>query len=456
MPELAPQPCDLLIRNGLILTVDPGDRIIPGGAIAVQGNRILAVGPEDAVTAAHSPARTIDARGGIVHPGFIDGHTHTPVHCVRGFLTDDPREAAAKGTGVFTDWINAVTEPDEIAASRLAACELLMNGFTGVVEAATAFHPDLVAEAVSGVGIRVSVSDCMLWDVPGQGLSSLIPKAPCSRDRAMAGMGGQLWRNAQADGLVRGHVGLYGSGSASVELMAEALALAGENRAPFHQHQSFLPPEVAAETARYGRPPLVHFAESGVLGPWAVFTHMNVLTEAEVDAVVSSGMALVWQPGNPQYYGTLPRAPSHFPEMMRRGTEIAFGTDVAKVWSFGDLGAIAYLAAREWGDYIAPRDILHILTRGGARAMGMPEALGALEPGRRADIVIRDAGRPEAAPGADPELELVLTLRGKAVDTVICNGRVVLEDGRPLLADLEEVTARARRSGRDTAARAGF
>jgi 5-methylthioadenosine/S-adenosylhomocysteine deaminase len=447
-------PCDILIENGLVVTVDDRRRVWSDGAIAVKDGVIVAIGPSAEVAPHWTPTKRIDAQGGVVHPGFIDGHYHAGLHLIRGALSDDPNVPAVAlpgKPGPFGRWLNALTEKDEHAATRLMACELAMNGFTGFVEAATAFFPDVVADAASEVGIRSSVSDCMLWDLTGgEPMAVQVPRAPCDHDRAMAGLGGQLWRNAKG-GLSRGHVGIYGAGSASDELMAEARRVADADGSVVHQHQSFMAEDAAADAARFGKPALVHFAEKGLIGPSSVFTHMNALTEAEAEAVVASGMALVWHPGNTVYYGISPSSPSRFPAMARAGTSVAFGTDVAKAWSFGDLGIIGYLLAREWGDYVPAETILEMFTLGGARAMGMAGKLGQLAVGLPADIVIRSASLPEGQPGFDPVRHLMLIQRTKGVETVICDGRVIVAGGRPVGVDLGEVIAEARASALRTA-----
>ncbi len=447
--------CDILIEHGLIVTVDAERRVWSDGAIAVKDGVIAAIGRTADVVPHWTPAKRIDAQGSVVHPGFIDGHYHAGLHLIRGALPDDPNAPSASlpgRPGPFARWLNALTEADERAASRLMAVELAMNGFTGFVEAATAFYPDVVADAATEVGIRSSVTDCMLWDqTGGEPMAEQVPRAPCNARRAMAGLGGQLWRN-EVGGLSRGHVALYGMGSASDALMAEAKRVADAAGTVVHQHQSFMADDAAMDAARFGKPALVHFAEHGLIGSSSVFTHMNALTPAEAEAVMASGMALVWHPGNTVYYGIAPKSPCRFPAMARAGTPVAFGTDVAKAWSFGDLGIIGYLLAREWGDYVPAETILEMFTLGGARAMGMAGQLGQLAMGLPADIVIRSASLPEAQPGFDPVRHLVLIQRGKGVDTVICDGRVIVDGGRPVGVDLDEVLAEARVSALRTAA----
>ncbi len=456
----APEVCDLLIRNGRVLTMDGRRTVYPDGAVAITGTRIAGVGATPALDARFKPRRTIDAHGAAVHPGLIDGHYHAGLHLSRGSITDNPnppKEAGGAGPGVFIRWINALTDEDEYASALMASVEMVKNGFTAYVEAATAFEPDLVAEAAEAVGIRVSVSDCMLWDlVGGEPMAALIPRAPCDGSRARRLLGDQVRRRGKGDGLVRAHVSLYGLASASLELTKEAKRLADELRVPFHQHQNFMTSDAAYDSKRFGKPALVHFAEAGVLGPNVVFTHMNVLTDAEVEAVAKSGMALVWHPGNFMYYGIAQTARSRFPELHRRGTAIAFGTDVAKVWAFGELGFIAYLVSREWGDFVPSESLLEMFTLGGARALGMESEVGSLETGKRADLVIRSDDLPDAQPNIDVVRQLMLVSRTKSVDTVICNGEVIVRHGNLTRLDEANVYRLARKSAERMAERAGI
>lgn len=446
-----PKQCDLLIVGGCVLTVDVNRTIYSDGAVAISGNAIVAVGPTRTIEKAWSAARRIDARGGVVHPGYIDGHYHAGLHLCRGSIPDAP----GGGTGVFKRWINAITEEDEHASALLASAELARNGFTGFVDAGTSFYPDAIAAAVNAVGIRASLADCMLWDTVGmETLAGEVERAPNDRARCLRELGGQLERNREAGARVRGHVALYGSGSGTDELMREAKGLADRAGVMYHQHQSLTKEEADYDRKRFGKPALVHYAQQGLIGPNSAFTHMNVLEEAEVEAVAASGMALVWHPGNFMYYGISQTGRSAFPDLHRRGTSIAFGTDIAKAWAFGDLGIIAYLVSREWGQFLSSEAILEMFTHGGARAIGMPGELGAIEPGRRADIVIRSADHPDSQPGVDPVKQLALIARTRGVDTVLCDGEIIVRHGRLTRLDEEEIYRVARRSAEATAERA--
>ena len=115
-----PQPCDILITDAYILTMDGKRTVYANGAIAISGTRIAAVGPAREIEAAWTSTRRISAGGNVVHPGFIDGHYHPNLHLSRGSITDDPnppKEEGGAGPGVFTRWINALTDEDEYAST---------------------------------------------------------------------------------------------------------------------------------------------------------------------------------------------------------------------------------------------------------------------------------------------------------------------------------------------------
>lgn len=448
--------CDLLILHGQVLTLDDERRILNDGAIAIAGNRIVAVGDSGELVARFHAARSLDARGGLVHPGYIDGHTHASLHLSRGAITDNPNPKGGKlGPGAYDRWINALDDEAEYDSALMAAVEMAKNGFTAFVEAGTAFEPDAVAEACEAVGIRCTLGDPFLWDlVGGEPSAANVRRMPADGKRCERELGRQLKRNADRDGLIRGHVALYGLGSATEPLLKAAKELADREGVVFHQHQNFMAGDAAFDRERFGKDPLVHFAESGLLGPNVCFTHMNVLTDAEVDAVAQSGMSLVWQPGNYMFYAIGKQAPLRMPELFTRGTPIAFGADVAKIWTYGELGYIAYLLTRSEGGFLPSESLVEMFTRCGAVAFGLPDDLGVIAPGRLADIVIRDVDLADHQPNVDPLRQLALVERTKGVETVIVNGEIVVRGGRLARLDESLVYARARASTRRMAERA--
>jgi len=451
-----PTACDLLVTHGFVLTMDDRRQIYADGAVAIAGTRIVAVGPSKEIAAKYIAKRTIDAKGGVVHPGYIDCHTHSSLHLTRGAITDNPRPKGGKlGPGAYNRWTNALTDEDEVISTKMAACEMAKNGFTAFVDAGTTFNTDGAAEAVEEVGIRATFGDPYLWDlVGGEPAAAEIPRAPASEERCAELLGRELKRNKEKDGLVRGHIALYGLGSATEPLLRAAKQEADTAGVVFHQHQNFMAPDRQYDLERFGRDPLLHLAEMGVLGPNVIFTHMNVLSEDECKAVAESGMALVWQPGNYMFYAINKTAPLRMPGLWADGVPLTFGADVAKVWTYGELGYIAYLLARSEGHYLPSESLVEMFTRCGAQAFGLPNDLGALAEGRLADLVIRSFDVADHQPSLDPVRHLALVERTKGVDHVIVNGKIVVEDGMLTTVDEAAVFAEARASAHRMAERA--
>jgi 5-methylthioadenosine/S-adenosylhomocysteine deaminase len=183
---------------------------------------------------------------------------------------------------------------------------------------------------------------------------------------------------------------------------------------------------------------------------------MNVVRDDEVQPIRESGMSLVWQPGNYMFYGIHARWPSRMAELVGQGVNVTFGVDAAKVWTFGDLELIGYLVARQNGQYLSTEKILEMRTLGGARAVGLERMIGSLEPGKRADVVVRSAVLPESVPGVNAVQEFLLGGQASTVDTVLVDGQIVWRGGQPTRVDLGAVTAAGRSSARRVLQRAGY
>jgi cytosine/adenosine deaminase-related metal-dependent hydrolase len=437
MSASGPEPCDLILRGGQVLTLDARRTVYPTGAVAVRGHTIAAVGPEAEVLRRWRAPRVLDAGGGIVHPGYVDAHLHINAHTCRGFFRGDSSKGGGSGPN-YADWKAALEPEDEQAAAALGCLELLRHGYTAFVEPGTAFEPDAVATASEATGVRCSLADPYLWDDPtmldvigGLKSDSLLARVPAERRRALGQLGGQLFRNRDRDGILHGHVALYGEGTASDELLRAAKALADREGVIVNTHVGFDIDLAEAMEKRWGRPRFAYLADLGVLGANTTFVHMNLIRDGDAGPILSSGLSIVWCPQAYLTRGTPLRLPTRIPEMRRRGANVALGTDSARQSTVGDAPFLALNLAAEAGQPIVAEDVIEMVTLGGARAAGLDGLIGSLEPGKRADIVIRQTDAAELAPGIDPAHQLVTVGHGPTADTVLVNGRVVLRGGAP-------------------------
>lgn len=444
--------CDLLIRNATVWTVDSEYRMYSPGAIAITGNRIMDVGPDQEVAARYASNRTLDAGGGIAHPGFIEAHTHISMHLAREAFPD-----ARDSSGYFSSLIstlNELTPEDEYASALLASAEMLRSGITTFADSGTVMDTDAAGQAIELAGIRGLLADPFIWDIEDHEWTSGLPRFRCDEAYAMERLGGQLWRN-QAQGLVRGHIALWGLATASDRLMLEAKARAEEAGVAVTQHQSMEPRDVARDRVRLGCSPLAHFRKIGFLGRHVSLSHMNYLAPEDKEALGGSGASVVWIPGNFLFYSLPSHTRSPIPDLISRRVNLAFGTDVAKAWGYGEQALLGYLAVRGDGEFLPAESLLDMATIGGAQSVAMSEQVGSIEPNKLADIVLRDPRSPELHPGIHQVRNTMLGLRSKGVLTVIVNGEIVLENGRLTRFDEGEALRVSRERARALVKRIG-
>ncbi len=439
-----PQDVDLIVKNAYLVTMDSERRLFTNGALAVSSSRIVDIGTSADISQKYRGERTIDAGGGVVHPGYVDNHIHLMYHVIRWGIGDgvgwDDALPLHGGVTKFSD--------DELirTAVTLSSLEMARNGTTSFLEAGGVANTAVAAEAIEQVGIRGLLGGCFVRDTPPDGSAT----AGFDRDTAFENLGAELWRNNDPDALVRGVVSMSGMGSCSVELQLAGKKLADERGVILNQHQSYQGPDVANDDERFGRHPLVHYADIGLLGDNCMFSHVNIIRDDEIAPIVESGLSISWCPMASMLFGVGGTFHGKHLELYKQGVNIALGCDSANWTSAFDLneqGFIALLTAREkTGDpgALVAEDIFEMATINGAKASGRADEIGSLEVGKRADLVIRSQDMPEALPALDPLRYVAYSSRSKSVDTVVVNGNVIVEGGKSTQVDEEEFAAQTK------------
>ncbi len=454
--------CDILIHGGQIITMGPDRRIYRRGAVAITGSRIVDVGTDDELRGRFAARLTMDARGGIVHPGFIDAHNHI-VHATCRGVFGSIHEAGSSPVN-FADWKAGVTGQDEASAIAMAGLEMLRGGFTMFIEPGSLFSTGAGAEAVERLGLRALFAPPYLWDrreafdaIPALVSSSLTARAPADHDRSLRQMDAELHRNKDPEALVRGYIFVYGLGTASPELLRAAHSCARDNGVPLHLHAGYVPREAEIFRAMTGTSQLVHLQKLGILDEQTVIVHANALDGAEEAAARESGCQIVWCPTAFFSLGIGRDASFRMAERYRQGIRVSLGTDGAFDCTPAQTMLAAHLAAQTYNDPISPGTLIEMQTINAAAAAGLEAELGSLEPGKRADVVVRSAQAAEAHPSDNPLHLLALTMGTGSVDTALVNGEVVFSEGKSARVDEREVyrtvadsvAARARRAGID-------
>jgi 5-methylthioadenosine/S-adenosylhomocysteine deaminase len=422
-----PRTVDLVVRNGTVVTVDAARRVIPGGAVAVEGGRIAAVGPAAEIDATYRGRDVLDARGGLVIPGLVNAHGHAPMVLFRG-VADDLRLMEWLTKYIFPAEAKNVSAPFVKTATRLAALEMIRSGTTTFVD--MYYFEDQVAEAAKEAGIR-GVLGSTLIEVPGGAPDArTIPEALANAERFL-----QRWKD---DPIITPAVAPHSAYLCSPETLKAARALADRFGAPILIHLSEVQDEVKTVKERYGKTSTEHLRDLGFLRKGVLGAHGVWLSESDraILKAAEAGVAHCPQSNMKLSSGAAPVA-----AMLAEGLRLGLGTDGAAsnndLDMFEEMDAAAMLAKHATGDPTAapaPK-VLEMATLGGARALGMEDRIGSLEKGKRADLVVVSTDAPRMHPLYDPVSHLVYVAKGADVSDVVIEGKVVMRGRKVLTLD---------------------
>ncbi len=430
-PEL-PRHADLLIQNGTILPMTGDREIISGGAVAVTGDTIAALGPSRDF-ADWTAGRTIDARGGLILPGLVNVHTHAAMTCFRGLADDLP----------LMTWLNDHIFPAEqkltpewVHTGTLLACaEMIRSGTTCFCDMYLFEHA--VAEAAKAAGMRAVVGE-VLYDFPSPNYGSIEQGFVYTEN---------LIRQWHSDPLISIAVEPHSPYLCAPSLLQQASALAETHQVPLVIHLSETETEVEQMQERYGRRPVAHLAELDVLSPNVIACHCVALSDGDMDLLRQADAKVAH---NPESNMKLASGVAPVPRLIDAGICVALGTDGCasnnNLDMFAEMDTAAKLHKVNTLDptVMDAWTVLRMATVQGARALGLDHVAGSLEPGKRADLIVVDTNRPHLTPMYHPASHLVYAVRGSDVVTTVINGQVVMENRELTTIDLDAVMAEMR------------
>jgi 5-methylthioadenosine/S-adenosylhomocysteine deaminase len=426
---------DLIITGGLLLTLDDKDRIYYPGAVAIAGDEIRAAGELDKVLKSYQGHQIIDAKESLLMPGLVNAHTHGPMVYFRGMADDLP----------LKEWLERHIWPAEARlvrpkfirdAIQLACAELIRSGTTTFND--MYFFEDVEAEIVKEIGMRACIGKA-LFNFPGPD-----GKTAIGRLRAAE----RFIKHWLKDPLIRPAAAPHSVYTCSGELLISAKRLSEEFDIPYHIHLSETQSEVEEIKSRQGMRPVEYLARLGVLGPRFVGVHGVWLAPEELNILKEHGCGLVHCPTSNM---KLASGAAPIVQTLKKGIKLGLGSDGAasnnSLDLFSELKAAALLAKLREGDPTAlpARTVVRMATRGGAELLGLGSLIGSLEPNKKADILILNLNQPHLQPLYDPYSHLVYAARGSDVETVIINGRLVMDHRRLLTIDEDLVLKKAKK-----------
>lgn len=420
---------DLLIANGIVLTLDHNDTRFTDGAVAVVGNRIHAIGPEKNFRDWQITHR-VDAADGIIMPGLINTHTHAAMTCFRGLADDLP----------LMSWLNdhifpaeSQLDDDTVFSGALLACaEMIRSGTTCFCD--MYLFENAVARAASTAGVRAVVGE-VLFDFPSPNYGPI--------DKGFA-YNEQLIETWEDDPLITIAVEPHSPYICAPDLLKRASIQARENGLPLVIHLAETHSEVAQIRDKYHLTPVGLLAELGILGPNLLACHCVVLDAADIDLLRQFDVKVAH---NAESNMKLASGIAPVPQMLQAGICVGIGTDGCASNNNLDLllemDTVAKLHKVNTLDptVLNALTVLRMATIDGARALGLDRITGSLEPGKAADLIVIDTHKPHLTPMYNPVSHLVYAARGSDVAAVVIDGRVVMENGRLLTIDEQQVMA---------------
>jgi len=451
----------MLFTNATIITMNPRRDIITSGAIAIKDNRIAAVGKTDALLRQYSGDQVIDVKGKLIIPGLIDTHVHLAQALIRG-CADDMALIQWLCERVWVLQGN-FTHDDGYVSARLCIAEMLKSGTTTFLESMLAhrYGFDGIAQAVDESGIRACLAGIVM-DIGTYATqsSSMHPGMVESRETSLFGVLDMhsKWHGAAND---RVHVwfGPRTPGGVSSELYREMSDYAHQRDMGITMHLAEVEADKIFLNEKYGLSP-VYYAESvGLLGPKTVLVHMVWLARADIDKLAETRTSVSH---NPSSNSKLASGVCKVPQMLASGVNVALGCDGGPSNNDYDLvremklAAIIHKAVTNNPLIVPAEAVLEMATINGARALGLEQEIGSLEAGKKADLVVIDLNRLHTTPSPNPISSLVYAATGAEVDTVVVDGRIVVEHGQLLTMDENEVMEQAHQHAGALYRRAGI
>jgi len=426
---------DLIVTGGAVVTMNAERRIIEDGAVAVKGDAIVAVGPRAAVEAEYSGAQTIDARGKLLLPGLINGHTHVPMTLLRG-LKDDVTLEEWLTKAIFPAEAKNVNEEFVRWGTRLAAAEQIRGGVTTFVD--MYYFEDAIAEETKVAGMRGVLGETFL-DFP----------APDNKSNAaMLDYTEKFLKRWQGDPLIHAAVAPHSMYLCSPKTLQDAAALARKYNAAILIHVAETKKELGDSREKNGTTPVQYLDRLGILGPDVVAAHCIWVDAADRKILAQRQVGCVH---NPSSNMMLASGVAPVIEERAAGIAVGLGTDGPAgsnndldLMEEMDLAAKLQKVTKMDPRALGAKAVVEMATIEGARALHMDKEIGSLETGKKADIIVIGLDAPNAVPMYDAYSQLAYALKGSDVETVIIGGRAVMRDRKLLTLDEPAILAKAR------------
>lgn len=434
---------DLVIDAGTVVTVDAKNRLLHEHSLVIEDGRIIDILPTAAAKKQYEAREYSDCSSDIVMPGLVNAHTHLPMNMLRGFADDLPLMTWLE-QHIWPVEKRLLDEETVAIGTRHALAESLLGGVTCCND--MYFFPDVVAREAVAAGCRAVVGMLVL-DFP----------SVWAKDATQYLQRGLDLRDTLRDEpLVNTAFAPHAPYTVSAGTLEKVVVLSSELDVPVHMHVHETAKEVSDYESEHGCRPLQKLDELGLLTPSLLAVHMTQLLPAEIDKLSTCGVHVLHCPESNM---KLASGVAPITELLKNDVNVAIGTDGAAsnndLDMFGEMRSASLLAKSSSSDAasVPAREALRMSTINGARALGLANETGSLEPGKFADVIRLDCQDVNMSPVYNIESHIVFATGRQAVRDVWVAGQHVVKDRglttleqTKIISDMQQLAERAGRS----------
>jgi 5-methylthioadenosine/S-adenosylhomocysteine deaminase len=419
--------------GGTIVTMNNARDVIEDGGLAVRGGRIVAIGPRAQIETRYTARQKINSVGKLITPGLINGHTHIPMVLFRGLADDlDLQDWLTKY--IFPAEAKNVSEEFVRAGTRLGLAEMIRGGTTTYCD--MYYFEDAIAEETSRAGVRAVLGETVID----------FPVADNKTNAEAMAYVEKFVSHWKGNDLIVPAIAPHAPYTVSEEHLKAARAFSDRTGAPIVTHVSETKRELDDSVKAKGASPVAYLDRIGFLNDRVIAAHVVWPQGSDISILKKRGVGVVH---NPQSNMKLASGVAPVPRMMNEGVFVGLGTDGAasnndlNMWE--EMDTVAKLHKVFSGDpkVISAQQAFELATIRGAQALHLDKEIGSLETGKRADLLIIERDALNQIPLYNVYSDLVYATKSFDVQSVIINGRVVMQNRRLLTLNEPQIKREA-------------
>ena len=407
---------NILIKDAVIISNE-----IKKGSLLIQDDKIEEISDKIGITDADE---VINAEGKVLIPGLVNTHTHLSMTLMRGLADDIPLDK----------WLNNHIWPVEAelngeycyAGALLACAEMIKSGTTCFND--MYFFMDHVARAADEVGLRGVLSHGMI-DFGNEDKRNQEFKESIRIIKKCHNTG---------EGRIKVVFGPHSPYTCSQKLLEKVKIESAKYGIGIHIHVSETQKEVSDVLKAHGKRPFEYLDDIGFLGSEVTAAHAVWLSDSEIDIIKQRDVKISH---NPSSNMKLSSGVSPVAELLRKGVCVSMGTDGSASNNNMDLleeikiGSLLQKVTTMDPTVLTAEKVFKMVTIDGAESLGLEKQIGSIEVDKKADLALVDMRTPQLTPFRNPISHLVYSANGGNVDTVICNGEILMENKKLLKLD---------------------